>query len=252
MKILFVGNSAIYYNDMPAAMFAPLCRAAGYEVEVSAITRGGYYLSQHIDPSDEVGARVHEALRNNKYDYVVMQDYVHRTVPADYYTSVRILTRMVRENGAVPILYSVVPTLDGTSIYDKDYGYGQNAKSFAYKTDSAARAIANELGIDVAHAGLAVYDLMENHPELTLHHSDKCHPGALGSFVVASTIFATVFDHDPTKVDYDCGTDAQTAAILKEAARKSTFDTPEIPAEYDMGVSVGVGKLPCERGIDTI
>ena len=250
MKILFIGNSATYYNDMPAAIFAPLCEAAGYDVEVTSITKGSYYLHRHINVNDAVGAQVHVALRDNKYDYVVMQDYVHATVPADYYTGVRIMTKMVRENGAVPVLYSVVPPLDGASTYDKDYGYGQDAKTFAHKSDSASTAIATELGIKVAHAGLAIYDLMENHPELTLHHTDNRHPGVLGSFVIASTIFATIFDHDPTKVDYIGSTDADTAAILKEAARKATFETPDIPAEYDMGTSVGVGTLPRDYGID--
>lgn len=244
MKILFVGNSATYFNEMPTAIFAPLCKAAGYEVEVNSITHGGYCLSRHIDPNDEVGCKVHAALREEKYDYVVMQDFIHITAPSDYFASVRILTGMVRENGAKPILYSVIPTLDGVPLYESDYGYGQDPKSFAYKSDSASRAIAEELGISVAHAGLAVFDLMENHPELRLHHSDDLHPGVLGSFVIASTIFATIFDHDPTKVDFNGSMDVQTAIILKEAARRYTFDLPEIPAEYDMGASAGVGGVP--------
>jgi len=245
MKILFIGNSATHYNDMPTAIFAPMCEAAGYDVEVTAITKGGYHLAGHVNQNDPVGKLVHTALRETKYDYVIMQDYVHTTVPADYYTSVRTLTRMVRKNGAIPILYSVIPPLEAAEgTYGKDFGYGQNEKSFAYKSDSASRAIAAELGIGVAHAGLAVFHLMETHPELNLHHSDKRHPGALGSFVIASTIFATVFNHDPTKVDFIGSTDAETAAILKEAARKYTFDLPEIPPEYDMGASAGVGVVP--------
>ena len=244
VKILFIGNSATYFNDMPAAIFAPMCEAAGYDVAVTAITKSGYRLSGHIDRNDEVGKLVHAALSENKYDYVIMQDYVHITVPADYYTNVRILTAMVRENGAIPILYSVVPPLETETTYKIDYGYGLNAKSFAYKSDSASGAIATELGIGVAHAGLAVYDLMENHPELNLHHSDKRHPGVLASFVIAGTIFAAVFNHDPTKVDFVGSLDTETAAILKEAARKYSFALPEIPAEYDIGTSVGVGALP--------
>ena len=113
-------------------------------------------------------------------------------------------------------------------------------------SDSASREIADELGIGVAHAGLAVYDLMENHPELMLHHADRRHPGVLGSFVIACTIFATIFDRDPTRVDFIGNIDADTAAILKEAARKSTFDPPVIPEKYDSGSSVGEGMGGCD------
>ena len=49
MKILFIGNSATYFNDMPTAIFAPMCEAAGYDVEVTAITKGGYCLAGHVD-----------------------------------------------------------------------------------------------------------------------------------------------------------------------------------------------------------
>ena len=250
VKILFIGNSTTYYNNMPENYFAPLCEAAGYNVEVTRITSANYRLAGHINANDSIGTQVNAALRDNKYDYVVMQDAMYITTPANYYTGVRIMTNMVRENGATPILYSSIPVLEGSVFYETDYGYGQEPESYAYKTDSASRAIADELDIKVVHAGLTFYDLMVNHPELTIHHPDNKHPNALGSFAIASTIFATIFDRDPTKVDFNGGTTAETAAILKEAARKAALETPKIPAQYDMGTSVGVGSPLVDYGID--
>jgi hypothetical protein len=52
-KILFIGNSYTYFNDMPAAIFAPLAQEQGTPFAVTAVTRGGYYLSQFADPENE-------------------------------------------------------------------------------------------------------------------------------------------------------------------------------------------------------
>ena len=61
-SVLFIGNSYTYYNDMPKGIFEPLARAAGLPIEVTAITAGGYALSQYADPRDPYGALVDEAL----------------------------------------------------------------------------------------------------------------------------------------------------------------------------------------------
>ena len=37
---------------------------------------------------------------------------------------------------------------------------------------------------------------------------------------------------DPTTVDYEGGVGSNIEPVLKEAARKAVFETPEIPEEY--------------------
>ena len=68
MRILFIGNSHTYFNDMPY-QFAELMRAAGQEVEVTMLTRGGQCLAGHIQ---------NEQTRFNilygRYDFVVLQE----------------------------------------------------------------------------------------------------------------------------------------------------------------------------------
>ena len=49
LRVLFIGNSYTYYNDMPQAAFTELAKAAGFEVEVTAVTQGGYKLCWFAD-----------------------------------------------------------------------------------------------------------------------------------------------------------------------------------------------------------
>ncbi len=248
MKILFIGNSATYTNDMPENYFAPLCEAAGYNVEVTRITSGGYYLRWHASANDTYGMQVTAALRDNKYDYVVFQELTTLAVtdPAQFYSSARIMAAKIRENGAEPILYNPIPALAEYS------GYAENGwtSEFVAGTVSAAHnAIGNELGIKIAYAGPAVYDLMVAHPEMNFHHTDKAHPGKLGSFVIASTIFATMFGEDPTEVDFDGYTDHETAQILKAAAANRALHEFVVPDAYKT-TSEGVGVPYTDYGID--
>ena len=47
LRLLFIGNSHTYYNDMPL-MAAKKARAAGYDCEVTMIAHGGWFLAQHV------------------------------------------------------------------------------------------------------------------------------------------------------------------------------------------------------------
>ncbi len=232
-SVLFIGNSYTYVNDMPAALFAPFARAAGYQVEVKAITKGGHTLSQHNDPSDECGAKVEEALTcGEKYDYVILQEQSVRPATEnapEFYKAVGNLAARIRQTGASPILYSTWGRKTGNSKLDE---YGWTNESMTWKLAAAYQAIGDEQNIPVAYAGLAFYDVYTKHNEVELYHSDKTHPSYEGSYLAAATLFAKIFHVDPTTVSYTGELSIAEAKILCEAARKAVFETPAIPEEY--------------------
>ena len=51
LRILFIGNSHTYYNDMPN-MVAEKSRKEGYDCEVTMIAHGGWFLEQHVQEPD--------------------------------------------------------------------------------------------------------------------------------------------------------------------------------------------------------
>ena len=79
-KILFVGNSYTYYNDMPTALFVPKAEAAGFPCQVTAVTRGGWTLAKFADPNDEEGARLRSVVEGQQYDWVILQEQSCRPV----------------------------------------------------------------------------------------------------------------------------------------------------------------------------
>lgn len=230
-NILFVGNSYTHYNDMPEAIFSKIIKAAGYDATVTRITKGGWYLIDSADADDEVGAKVESALKSRKYDFVVLQE--QSTCPINYpdkfYTGVRNLVEKVKANGATPVLYETWGRKTGHSVLKNN---GWTNETMTWMLAGAYEAIGAELGVDVAYAGLAFYDVYTNNTNINLYDEDLTHPNASGSYLAAMTIFAKITGVDPTTVDYNANLSDSAAAILKEAARKAVFETPAVPESY--------------------
>ncbi len=237
-NFLFIGNSYTHYNDMPEQIFAKILKAAGYTASVTRITKGGWYLIDSAKSTDEVGEKVESALKLRNYDYIVLQEQstCPAAIPAKFYTGVRNLVEKVRADGATPILYGTWGRKAGHSVLKTN---GWTNESMTWMISAAYEAIGAELGVDVAYAGLAFYDIYTHNKDINLYDEDLTHPNATGSYLAAMTIFAKITGVDPTTVNYNANLTDEAAAILKEAARKAVFETPEIPAEYKTS-SVGV------------
>lgn len=231
-SILFIGNSYTYYNEMPEAIFAGIAEDAGYKFTVKSLTKGGWDLLRSGSADDELGALVDAELKATKYDYVVLQE--QSTNPAidrgKFYDGARSVYEKVKENGATPVLYSTWGRKEGHHVLEDN---GLTNETMTWKIAAAYEALASELAVDVAHVGLAFYDVYtEGAKGLDIYGEDLTHPSYKGSYLAALTIFAKITGVDPTTVEFrgDCPT--AVAKMLREAARKAVFETPEIPEEY--------------------
>ena len=68
MRILMLGNSFTTANHMPD-MLAELTGA-----EIVQHTRGGERLADQLNPKTKMGKRTQEALQNEKWDFVILQE----------------------------------------------------------------------------------------------------------------------------------------------------------------------------------
>lgn len=230
-KILFVGNSYTYYNNMPVRYFGELMEAAGYKVRVVSLTKGAWTLLKSSDSQDELGSKVDSMIRNQDFDFVILQEQSMTPAlnPEAFYTGVRRLDKKIRESGATPVLYATWGRKKGSGDLTD---YGLTDETMTWKLAAAYETMGETLDIPVAHVGLAFWDIVLNQKGLALHDPDMSHPSAEGSYLAALTLFARITGIDPTTVDYEGGVNPNIEPILKEAARKAVFETPEIPEEY--------------------
>ena len=214
MRVLFIGNSYTYYNEMPTALFAPFAAAAGFPVEVTAVTKGGWTLEKMADPADEHGARAAEALKE-PYDYVVLQEQSLRPIlePERFYGAVRKLAAAVREKGGKPILYATWGRKPG---HEKLEELGLTNETMTLALSAAYRRIGEELEIPVAYVGQAFYEAKGE-----LYDPDGSHPSLAGSYLAAATLCAKMFWIDPEGVEFTAG--LKEAPALRRAAKTAVW-----------------------------
>ena len=221
LNILFIGNSFTFYNKMPETYFANICKAGGYNVNVTSITHGGHFLYEYADANDTYGAKVKSALENSKYDIVVIQEQSRGAItnPERFNNGVRDLAAMIKANGAELYLYATWGYKEG---HEKLASSGGTTAAMEMKLRAAYTAIAKEVGAKVVYAGVAMLDIHQN-TSINLYASDLFHPSANGSLLVAYTFYATLFGEDPRALTYTAGLSESTVVQLRKAAFEAAF-----------------------------
>lgn len=189
MRILMLGNSFTFYNDLPSKL------AALTSAEVVHHTRGGARLSEHLNAKVEMGSRTIASLQDEPWDYVILQEMSNAPITArkSFLNSVSRLCGHIHAIGATPVLFA-------TWAYRRDHPKFSKMKIsydvMAAKI-SAAYHEAAELGDALlADVGLAFYNIdKDGHaPEAhkALYATDGSHPSEAGTQLAAETIAGVI------------------------------------------------------------
>lgn len=201
MRVLFIGNSFTYYNDMPKTVEAML-KMTHPDAVVESVTKGGYYLSRHLD-DDDVLCGLAKAKLSEKWDHVILQEQSFCPVGDNerFMRGVLALSELTRATGAKILMYSTWAYRDGSEKLEKT---GLSYEEMKDKLLSAYTNAARAVGGDVVNVGELFYSIMKKHPECDLLlTTDNYHPSPLGSLAIASLFTLTLGG----KALYTCGTD---------------------------------------------
>ena len=182
MRILMLGNSFTFKNDMPR-MLSELTGA-----EVVQHTRGGACLSEHLSESTQLGALTQPALKNGRWDFVILQEMSRGpiTAPDEFFRSVSQVCEQSRQSGALPILYATwAYQKDSAKLTSLGIGYEEMYRRlFDAYHEAAARN-----GVPVADVGRRFYELAE---VCDLYSEDGFHPSEYGSRLAAELLAETI------------------------------------------------------------
>lgn len=170
LRILFVGNSHTYYNDMPEMVRQRFTDEDGFDCEVVMIAHGGWFLAQHAEEPD-----VRFNIRYGHYDYVILQDHAHPFGPEEkFYDAVRTLTGWIKEAGSTPVIYTTWAR--------------KNEPEKQAQMSAAHRKIAEETGSLLAPVGEEWWHYRKDHPEIEMYREDGSHATEAGSDFAAGLI----------------------------------------------------------------
>jgi hypothetical protein len=219
MRILFIGNSLTYTNDLPY-MVRALADSLGEPPVVDQVALPDYSLEDHW-----VDGRAARAIRGGCWSYVVMQQG-----PSSQSDSRALLLEyaarfdaIVRAQGGRSALFSVWPAESRRADFDRAI------ESYALAADHVDGVM-----LPAATAWLRAW---ERDPGLDLY-ADGLHPTQSGSYLAALVIAARLSGRAPAEMPASFTVrapnasqtvrfDAETAATLQAAAQAALDPYPE-------------------------
>lgn len=196
-RVLFIGNSLTYFNDLPR-----IYAGFGFNIETRSVTRGGATLQLLWDLGE---ARA--AIREGNWDYVVLQEQsllgeglangqVAVNDPAMFRRAATLFDDEIRRAGARTVFYMHWPRK----------AYPQHLADIA----NAYNDVARELGAIVSPAGIAWQRIGS---AIDLYDPDGLHPALPGSQLAAAVL---------------CGVlNGKPAPVPSELIRKVAFEVAE-------------------------
>lgn len=174
MKVLFIGNSHTYFNDMPY-IFKLICQENNIDVDVTMLAHGYKGLDFHKKEPE-----VRFNILYGGYDYIVLQDLQGGFDEKSLNSSVDTIKTYIDKTDSKLVLY--MPW---------------TIKSEREKQQQMADAyinLAKRLSVLVAPVGLVWWEFKDIHPEIELYFKDDKHASQIGSTLVAYTIYRTIFN----------------------------------------------------------
>ena len=201
-KVLFVGNSKTYVNDIPKK-FANIASNGGYTVSVASVTEGGQTLV-------ELANKYSSSITSSSYDCVILQEQtdVYEAAGSTYSSGISAVTKLVRsKNQKVKVYVRALWILNTSS---------SSALNNSYKaTEKYAQA--NNAG--VIYDGKAFERSRQQYSSINLYNDDR-HQSAAGAYLSALVIYKILSNQKLNNITYYGGLDKDTALKLQSIAAK--------------------------------
>ncbi len=216
-KILFVGNSHMFYNDL-SGTFVRIADAFGHRSDVYELSKGYYTLKRYANPEDELGALFDKTVTGKKWDFVVLQEstgiVLSASVDEDMYPYARTLDEKVKSAGGQTAFLMTWAPKNGI----KDGFKKQSREQLQSVLAENYMEISGELDDLVIPAGIGFMRCMEQYPEIELWDADGQHPSPAGTYLAACTAYAVVYQQSPENCTYIGELDSEQAVKLQKIA----------------------------------
>lgn len=201
LRVLFIGNSHTYVNDLPA-LVADMARATGKSLEYSVEARPGFGLEDHWNVGN-----AQRLIREEDFDVVVLQQGPS-ALPESQVNLREWGTRfaeLIEANGGRPAFYMVWPSRDRP--FDRD--------GVRTSYTNAATAVGGIL----APAGEVWREVWRRDANMALYDPDGVHGSLMGTYAAALSVYGMLFGVSPVGVPAPSPIAPGIATLLQESAQ---------------------------------
>jgi len=223
LRVLFIGNSYTYVNDLPGRVHALAASSGVATVDVDSVVVGGATLDAHVQTTGAM-----QRIDSGGFTHVVIQGQSLEplTDPATFATAAQTLASEAKKVGALPVFYETWARKAGDAVYVQPWSGGSPAAMQSGLRDAYQKAAASAGGV-VAPAGDAWEKALAEDPLIELFAPDGSHPSVAGTYLVGCVFHATLTGHSPVGIaDRPVEITANDAAALQGVAATVTGVKP--------------------------
>jgi len=240
-KVLFIGNSYTYVNDLPL-LLSNAAQSVGDSVIYDSNCIGGYTLQSH-----STNATTLQKIAQANFDFVVLQEqsqlpsFPISQVQSSVYPYAQQLDSLIRAaNSCTETVFYMT--------WGRKNGDASNCPNWppvcTYSgMDSLLRLrymqMADNNNAIISPVGAVWRHIRNNFPGIELYDADESHPSLAGSYAAACTFYSILFRKDPSQISLISTLDSTVASNIRYAAKLVAFDSLSFwnIGNYDMNVN---------------
>lgn len=225
LRVLWVGNSFTYFNDLPAIV-QQIAATQRVKLSCTRFLKGGERFSGHLN-----NPALHEALAAGGWDYVVLQE--QSSAPAmstaqvlrEVYPDARMLDSLAQAGSpaARVIFYMTWGHKNGNRHPVPEYPPVNSYETMQQRLITSYLEMAYDNDAWCAPVGMAWRRVRAERPDLVLYAQDCFHPALPGSYLAASVLFTTIFQK-PYQTDCTMGLAPEVAEYLQRVAQQTVLE----------------------------
>jgi uncharacterized protein DUF4886 len=216
LRVLFVGNSLTFKNDLPALVHRMAAADKGAKpIFAVQYTAGGWRFRKAA-----VDDGLTKLLKDVRWDVVVLQE--QSQIPSlsldvqrrEMYPFAHILQLKIAQAHAHTLLFMTW----GHRLGDRRNVPGDTYAAMQARLEDGYSALERELGTGVAPVGHAWAEALRRRPQLDLWAGDGTHPSLRGSYLAACVFYAVLSHRQPAGNRFTAGLPQTDARFLQRVA----------------------------------
>jgi PKD repeat protein len=226
-KVLFIGNSYTYVNNLPLVAYNAAA-SAGDTLVYDSNAIGSYTLELHSQ-----NATTLSKIAQGTWDYVVLQEQSQLPSFPDAQVDTEVFPYAKRLDSLVHH-YNSCATSMFYMTWGKEYGDTDNCASWppvcTYDgCDSLLHLrymmMADSNAAVVSPVGAVWHYIRANYPAINLYQADQSHPTEAGTYAAACCFYTAIFEKSPLNISYNFTLSATDAANIRQAVKTVVFDS---------------------------
>ncbi|MFM9983916.1 MAG: T9SS type A sorting domain-containing protein [Flavobacteriales bacterium] len=225
-RVLFIGNSYIYTNDLPAIL-EQIATNMGDTLIYDASTPGGYSFAQHLNNAITISK-----IEAGNWDYVILQEqsqipsFPIEQVEEDCFPFAADLCELIElNNPCAEIMFFMT--------WGRENGDSQNCVNWppvcTYEgmddlLHERYMMMADQNDALVGAVGAVWRYIRDNNTEIELYSADQSHPSLTGSYAAAVCFYASIFRKDPEDIMYNEGVGEGDASFIRSTVKSVVYD----------------------------